>query len=116
MVANSSGALASAKGQGGGKGKGKSGKGAPKTCYECGVEGTSQRNAACARKEWLQEVQNACHLRTCKWAVAKAERRSAKVEKEEKGASKVEMERDLLEKDAKVESKADSPQKQSGGR
>ena len=36
------------------------------------------------------------------------------MEKDEKGESKVEMERGRLEKEAKVESKAGFPQKQSG--
>ena len=67
---------------------------------------TSQRIAACAKKELLQEAQNAYHPKTYKWATANAENQVAKVERE---ASKVETEKGLLEKEDQKEAKADFP-------
>ena len=70
--------------------------------------------AAQSCQEWLREAQSACHLKTYKWASAKAERRAAKVEKE---ASKVEMERGPLEKEEdQKDAKADFPPKPFGRR
>ena len=72
---------------------------------------TSQRTAACAKKELLQEAQSAYHPKTYKWATAKVENHVAKVERQ---ASTVVTEKGLLEKEDQKEAKADFPQKPFG--